>query len=334
MQIENYLRTYQPIIYKTFVNSLKNKHLSHAYLISGNPGTPLLEVAKFLAKSILCDDPSPLACNSCITCLRVDDENYPDFIVIDGEKNSIKKKEVGEIENQFEKKAFESKGIMIYILHLVENMTEEAINSILKFLEEPENEIYAFLTTNNENNILPTIISRCQLMRLKLVDRKQVINEAIENGISQDKAELLSYFYNNSELIQECLEDKDSAEEFEEAKEAFDDLLEALKKDDTREAIYYSQNHIVSLVKTKESARFFLDILVQAFEDILNIQHQKLPILESYSETLNLLANKLSHVDESLIEILKDRNLINSNVNISLLMDHLIYSIIKEDKHE
>ena len=306
--------------------------MSHAYLISGNPGTPLLEVAKFLAKSILCDDPSPLACNSCITCLRVDDENYPDFIVIDGEKNSIKKKEVGEIENQFEKKAFESKGIMIYILHLVENMTEEAINSILKFLEEPENEIYAFLTTNNENNILPTIISRCQLMRLKLVDRKQVINEAIENGVSQDKAELLSYFYNNSELIQECLEDKDSAEEFEEAKEAFDDLLEALKKDDTREAIYYSQNHIVSLVKTKESARFFLDILVQAFEDILNIQHQKLPILESYSETLNLLANKLSHVDESLIEILKDRNLINSNVNISLLMDHLIYSIIKEDK--
>lgn len=334
MQIENYLRTYQPIIYKTFVNSLKTKHLSHAFLLSGNPGTPLLEVAKFLAKSILCDDPSPLACNSCITCLRVDDENYPDFIVIDGEKNSIKKKEVGDIETQFEKKAFESKGIMIYILHLVENMTEEAINSILKFLEEPENEIYAFLTTNNENNILPTIISRCQLMRLKLVDRKQVINEAVSSGVPQDKAELLSYFYNDSELIQECLNNKESAEEFEEAKEAFDSFLQALEKDDVREAIFFSQSRIISLVKTKESARFFMDILVQAFEDILNIQHQKPPILESYTETLNLLANKLSHVDESLIEILKDRNLINSNVNISLLMDHLVYSIIKEDKHE
>lgn len=332
MQIERYLKTYQPIIYQTFVNSLKSHHLSHAFLLSGNPGTPLLDVAKFLAKSILCDDPSPLACDSCITCLRIDDDNYPDFIVMDGEKGSIKKQAVGNIESQFEKTAFESKGIMIYILHLVENMTEEAINSILKFLEEPGSEIYAFLTTNNENNILPTIISRCQVMRLKLVDRKEVIQEAVENGVEQDKAELLSYFYNNAELIQECLEDKDSREEFIEAKDAFDKLLEALGKEDKREAVYFSQTNIISLVKSKESARFFLDMLVQAFEDMLNIQHQKSPILESYSETLYELANKLSHIDESLLEILKDRNLINSNVNISLLLDHLIYQIIKEDR--
>lgn len=331
MQIERYLKTYQPIIYQTFVNSLNSHHLSHAFLLSGSPGTPLLDVAKYLAKSILCDDPSPLACDSCITCLRIDDENYPDFIVIDGQKGSIKKQEVGNIETQFEKTAFESKGIMIYILHLVENMTEEAINSILKFLEEPGSEIYAFLTTNNESNILPTIISRCQVMRLKLIDRKEVIQEAISNGVEQDKAELLSYFYNNSELIQECLEDKDSREEFEEAKDGFDKLLQALAKEDKREAIFFSQSNIISLVKTKESARFFLDMLVQAFEDMLNIQHQKSPILESYSETLYELANKLSHIDESLLEILKDRNLINTNVNISLLLDHLIYQIIKED---
>ena len=91
MQIEEYLKTYQNVIYKTFVNSFNNKSLSHAYLLVGNPGTPLLEVATFLAKSILCDDPSPFACNSCITCLRVDDNNYPDFLVFDGQKGTIKK---------------------------------------------------------------------------------------------------------------------------------------------------------------------------------------------------------------------------------------------------
>lgn len=330
MQIESYLRTYQPIIYKTFVNSLKNKHLSHAFLISGNPGTPLFEVAKFLAKSILCDDPSPLACNSCITCLRVDDENYPDFIVIDGEKSTIKKGDVGDIESQFEKKAFEAKGIMIYVLHLVENMTEEAVNSVLKFLEEPGSNIYAFLTTNNENNVLPTIISRCQLMRLKMVDRKEVINSAVEAGIDKDKAELLSYFFNDSELIQECLNDKESAEQFNEAKEGFDNLLNCLNSSDKREAIFYTQTHISSLVKTKESARYFLDMLVQAFEDVLNIKNQKPPVLESYVETLNSLVDKLPHIEESLVEILKDRNLLNSNVNIALLLDHLIFSICKE----
>lgn len=330
MQVAKYLQTKQPIIYRTFVRSLENHHLSHAYLISGNPGTPLLQVAKYLAKSILCDNPDPLACNNCITCLRVDDDNYPDFIVLDGSAKTIKKEEVGNIEEQFEKTAFESKGIMIYIIHLVENMGVEAINSILKFLEEPGSEIYAFLTTNNENNVLPTIISRCQLLRLKLVNRQEVIDDAVNLTVSQEDAELLSYFYNDGELIFDIVNDKEKIDDYKDAKNAFVDFLEALKKDDKREAIYYAQTSIIPLVKTKESARFFLDMLVEAFEDILNIQQGKSPILKSYDTILKELSNKLTHIDESLIEILKDRNLINLNVNTSLLMDHLVFSIIKE----
>ena len=332
MQVGTYLEKYQPIIYKTFLNSFKANHLSHAYLISGNPGTPLLEVAKFFAKSILCDDPDPLACNSCITCLRIDDDNYPDFIVIDGSKGRIKKEEVGEIETQFEKTAFESKGIMVYILHLVENMTVEAVNSILKFLEEPGSQIYAFLTTNNESGILPTIISRCQTLRLKQIDRQEVIDSAIELGVEQSDAELLSYFYNDPELIQESLEDSDTQETYLSAKKALEELLENLTNEDYRASIFYAQTYIVSNVKTLPEARFFFDMLGQVFEDILNIKHNKEPILKSYDTILRELSIKLPHVEESLLEILKDRNLLNLNVNVSLLLDNLILKIIKEDK--
>ena len=330
MQVEKYLQNKQPIIYRTFVRSLQNKHLSHAYLISGNPGTPLLEVAKYLAKSILCDEPEPLACNNCITCLRIDDNNYPDFIVLDGSKANIKKAEVGNIETQFEKTAFESKGIMIYIIHLVENMGVEAVNSILKFLEEPGSEIYAFLTTNNENNVLPTIISRCQVLRLKLVNRQEVIQDAMNLNVLKEDAELLSYFYNDGELIYDVLDDKDEHDHYMDAKNAFVEFLKTLGDEDKREAIFFAQKNIIPLVKTKESARFFLDMLVEAFEDMLNIQQGKSPILSSYATILQDLVNKLSNISESLIEILKDRNLINLNVNVSLLMDHLVFSIIKE----
>ena len=52
MQIGKYLKEHQPVIYQTFVNSLENETLSHAYLLVGNPGTPLLETAKYLAKTI------------------------------------------------------------------------------------------------------------------------------------------------------------------------------------------------------------------------------------------------------------------------------------------
>ncbi len=330
MQVEKYLEKYQPVIYKTFLRSLQTEHLSHAYLLCGNPGTPLLEVAKFLAKSILCDDPSPLACNNCITCLRVDDENYPDFIVYDGSKSTIKKDEVANVEEQFEKTAFESKGIMIYVLHLIENMTEQAINSILKFLEEPGKNVYAFLTTNNENSILPTIISRCQVMHLKLIDRQEVIKDAMENDVIKEDAELLSYFYNDGELIAEILEDEDEKDAYQLAKESFIKFLEELNKDDGREVIFYTQTNIIPLVKTKESARFFIDMLTQAFKDILTIQNGGSPVLQSYATILQELSKKLVDVQDILIELLKDRNLINTNVNISLLIDHLVLHIIKE----
>ena len=331
MQVEKYLKNYQPVIYQTFLNSLQKDQLSHAYLISGNNGAPLLDVATFFAKSILCDDPSPMACNSCITCLRVDDGNYPDFFVFDGSKATIKKEAVTTIESAFEKKAFENKGIRVYVLHLIENMTVEAINSILKFLEEPGQKVYAFLTTNNENVILPTIISRCQVLRLKLIDKQIVINTAIEEGVDKKDAELLSYFYNDGELIKEILDDKESNNAFFTAKECFEEIIEVLAEGNTNDIIYQAQSNVANRIKTKEACRYFINMLVMAFEDAINIQNQRDAFLESYATILETLANKLSHLDESLIELLKCSGVINTNVNIPLLIDHIFYIITKEE---
>ena len=331
MQVERYLKTYQPVIYKTFLNSLQKDQLSHAYLISGSNGAPLLDVALFFAKSILCDDPSPLACNSCITCLRVDDRNYPDFFVFDGSKTTIKKDDVDTIESAFDKKAFENKGIRVYVLHLIENMTTQAINAILKFLEEPGQQVYAFLTTNNENVILPTIISRCQVLRLRLIDKQIVIRDAVENGVEKKDAELLSYFYNDGDLIKEILDDKTSNNAFFTAKACFEEMMSVLEEGDANDIIYKSQSDFVSQIKTKECCRFFINMLIMAFEDMINIKNQKNAFLESYDTILKTLSNKLSHIDESLIELLKCSGILNTNVNIPLLIDHLFYTITKED---
>ena len=331
MQVEKYLQKYQPVVYQTFLNALQKDQLSHAYLISGNNGAPLIDVATFFAKSILCDDPSPMACNSCITCLRVDDGNYPDFFVFDGGKSTIKKDDVVTIETAFDKKAFENKGIRVYVLNLIENMTTQAINSILKFLEEPGQNVYAFLTTNNENVILPTIISRCQVLRLRLIDKQIVIKDAIENGVEKKDAELLSYFYNDGELIKEILDDKESNNAFFSAKQCFEDILQVLEEGDSNDVIYSSQSNIVNAIKSKEACRYFINMLVMAYEDMINITNQKNAFLESYATILDNLSKKLSHLDESLIELLKCSGIVNTNVNIALLIDHLFYIITKED---
>lgn len=330
MQIKEYLQTYQPIIYKTFKNALENNTLSHAYLLVGEAGTNLLATVKFLAKSIICDDKDPFACNNCITCLRVDSDNYPDFIVYDGSKDTIKKDAISDIESKFEKTAFETKGIKIYILNLVENMTLEAVNSVLKFLEEPENNIYAFLTTNNENLVLPTILSRCQVMHLRPIPRLDVINEAIKEGINQDDAELLSYFYNDVELIEEELNNKESGKNYILAKNALNEFLEALCQS-PKEAIFIEQTEILPLLKSKESTRFFLDMLINFFEQLLLRKNNKEVLLKSYEQRLDDLLNNLTNIESSLIELLKGRNLINLNVNTSLLLDHLTFTILRKD---
>ena len=334
MQVENYLRKYQPVVYQTFKNSLESDHLSHAYLISGEKGTPLLEVAIFLGKSLICDDPTPFACDNCITCANVDNGNFPDFFIFDGEKETIKKGAVASIEAQSEKSAFTSKGTRIYVMHLIENMTIEAVNSLLKFLEEPGKKIYAFLTTNNKSGILPTIISRCQSLVLKTVDRQEIINEAVNMGIELEDAEFLSYFYNDADLIKDILKSKDSKEQYLNAKEAVSDFFESLKDGDKRKAIYSSQTKIIPLIKNKETARYFLDLMNEIYEDLLKIKYGNEPILKSYDTILMPLADKIPHIEESLIEILKCRNAINTNVNIPLLMDHVILSLIKEVHHD
>ena len=71
-------------------------------------------------------------------------------------------------------------------------------------------------------------------------------------------------------------------------------------------------------------------MLTQAFEDLVNIKYTRDITLKSYDTILKVLAQKLPHLDETLVEILKQRNLVNLNVNISLQLDYLIMYITKE----
>ena len=100
---------------------------------------------------------------------------------------------------------------------------------------------------------------------------------------------------------------------------------------DKSDIIYRAQSNIINKVKSKESCRYFINMLVMAFEDMINIKNQKEAFLESYATILDNLANKLSHLDESLIELLKCSGVVNTNVNISILIDHIFNIITKEE---
>ena len=266
MQVNKYLEEYQPVIYKTFVNALTTNKLSHAYLLSGSVGMPLKDVAIYLAKSLLCDNPNPLACNSCITCMRIEEGNYPDVMIFDGENAKIKKGDIEKITSNFDKTALEEKGIMIYVLHLVETMTPIAVNSLLKFLEEPGRNIFAFLTTENEAKILPTIISRTQVLRFREIDRQKIIKDSGILGVFEEDAEILSGFYNDATTIKEISESKD----YETAKQVLKEQLNALIVS-SDEATYVCQKTVIPALKQQTIARLYIKMLTEVFKDLLNL---------------------------------------------------------------
>ncbi len=327
MQIDKYLEEYQPVIYKTFVNALQSNKLSHAYLLSGSTGMPLKETAIFLAKSLICDHPSPLACNECITCMRVDDGNYADFMIFEGTgAKKIKKGDVEKITSTFDKTALEDKGIMIYVLHLVETMTAVAVNSLLKFLEEPGKNIFAFLTTENESRILPTIISRTQVLRFREIERSKIQKDAENMGVLAEDAEILSGFYNDANTIKEIAESKD----YTTAKQCLQDQLNSLvvSNDD---AIYTNQRFIIPTIKQATVAKLYIKMLIEIFKELLNLSVNESITLKSYDNILHELLKHVGHIDKSLIMLMTSIKKVDSNVNVGLILDHIIYSITKEE---
>lgn len=324
MKFGEYLKEKQPLVYRTFASAVKNQRVAHAYLLCGEAGTPLLETAKFMAKSLICDHPNPLACEDCRSCGRIDHGSYLDFHVLGADEGSIKKEEVENVVEDFSKTPAEAKGIMIYVIHLVESMSVEAINSLLKFLEEPPPHTFAILTTQNEAKALPTILSRCQCMRMLLSPRSEVVEEAIKEGVSKQDAELLSYFNNSVPLI---VEDS-KTQEYKNAKGIFVAALNALSCQKS-ETCYRFENEVIPGLDKKGKARYFLDMLSIAFKDLISIKQKQEPLLSSYVTLIEPL-KKWQHLEESLLEIMKVRNLLDLNINTALLIEHLINYITKE----
>ena len=325
MKYDEYLEKYQPFIYNTFINSLKFNKVSQAYLIKGSDGTPTLDIALFLAKTLICEEPSPLACSSCLNCIRFEEGNYADFMLIDGSKNTIK---VGDIENLqkfLSSSSLEKQGKKIYIINCLENANKEAVNALLKTLEEPTSSVYAFITTQNEAKILPTIISRCQILSLLPINKSIVKQNAINEGVLLEDADILSYFYCDVEVIKQ----KSEEENYKEQKKLLYETLNALTIS-SEEAIYYAQTNLIKNIKTKEDARLYIDLLSIAFKDILHIQNNQPLVLEGAKEQIDTLSKKYKNVSSIYLEIMLSRGQIEDNVNLSLLLQHIFIYIRKE----
>lgn len=322
MSFQNYLQENQKLVYQTFVNSLNNNRLSHAYLLTGNEGTPLLETALFLAKSLLCPEKNPLACENCLTCLRFDEGNYADFKLLNGQEKNIKVSDIEELQSFFQNTPSEKSGIMIYIIHALENSNRESLNALLKFLEEPQNNVYAFITTFNEERLLPTILSRTQHLKLLPLKKEELLQEIISEGISEDDAEIMIQFYGDKKTILQIINNQN----FLRIKDLVFDTLDQLIIS-PKASLYFVESKIIPELKDKNSVRLYLDILSCAFKDIMNVKYNLPLSIKSQEQTFSALAKIIDNPQEIYKEIILSRGKIETNVNLSLLLEHIFIFI-------
>ncbi len=150
----------QEHVTRTLQRALAAGRIAHAYLFAGPRGTGKTSTARILAKAVNCTGGPPLPCNTCPTCLAINEGRAVDLVEIDGASN----RGIDEIRDLREKVRFapSEARYKVYIIDESHMLTTEAFNALLKTLEEPPPHVIFVLATTEPHRIPPTVLSRCQ----------------------------------------------------------------------------------------------------------------------------------------------------------------------------
>lgn len=296
----------QAVIYNTLINSINNNKLSHAYLFDSNGNSDVYDIVMSFCKTILCfnENDDNIIKN---ICNRIDDGNYLDIKIIEPDGLWIKKNQMIDLQNEFSKKAVEGNK-KIYIIKSAEKMNNQTANSLLKFLEEPVDDIIAILVVNNINLVLPTILSRCQILKLNMKEYSDISL----NNINE-------IFYDSS---YSKLSDADKFN-FIENVFSFVDFIEINKLD----SLIYTKKIWHNNFKDREFSLLALELMIYIYYDILKLKYNskylffkdRIDFIEKLSSinSLNCICNKIEILDKNI-------GYLKNNLNINLFVDKLI----------
>ncbi len=148
------------LIYESF----KKEKSGHAFLIETNNSIHCYKDALSFVKKINCPAEYNENCNECDLCFQIDNNSMPSVITVDSENSIITKDEILSLKRKLSKNSQFIK-YNVYILKDTNKLTSISANVLLKFLEEPDSQVIAIFITNNRANVLPTILSRCEIYK-------------------------------------------------------------------------------------------------------------------------------------------------------------------------
>ncbi|MDO6426925.1 hypothetical protein Q4489_07885 [Thalassotalea sp. 1_MG-2023] len=155
------------------LQQIKKQTLPHALMVTGVAGSGKLELVNWLAQSLLCqvssvvDEPnSVVPCQQCKGCHLAKQASHPDLFHVELTSNHVGVDQVRAL-GRFLEKTAQFGQHQVAIVHQADKLTEPAGNALLKTLEEPTKNSFIVLIANDEQRLLPTLISRCRVIAIR-----------------------------------------------------------------------------------------------------------------------------------------------------------------------
>ncbi|SDO47362.1 DNA polymerase III subunit delta' [Desulforhopalus singaporensis] len=149
---------------KMLSRALAGDRLPHAFLFRGEEGVGKQLFARGVAAAVNCRDVNRVgACGICSSCRKFISSNQPDYVVIRPDKGVIKIDRIRQLIRELEFAPYESP-VRVVVIEDVHAMRREAANALLKTLEEPPAKNLFILTAESSQEMLPTLVSRCQVI--------------------------------------------------------------------------------------------------------------------------------------------------------------------------
>jgi len=295
----------------------------HAYLLCGPRGTGKKSVARLCAMTAVCRGEGKRPCGVCGPCRRVLSDTHPDLHTIVPEKGrqTIGVSVLREVLETVAVKSFED-GAKAIVFPEAHKMTPAAQNCLLKTLEEPPQDTVFFLITDQPGALLPTIVSRCRVLRFHPLDDEACVKRLMALGLSQQDAR------RRARMAEGCV---GQALEIDEERLA---LMERLTKDVFSVHRAGDVLSVVNLYKDdKERQKAVMDLLEAAVRDILLAQAGTVSLEDSglSAEAMNYArAVPLSGGLRLSGQITKARMMLASNVSFASAFESVLLMISEE----
>lgn len=177
---------------KLLNRSLASGRLAHAYLFTGPDGVGKNTTAHLMAGYLLCENAAETdPCGFCPGCLKFASGNHPDFLQIRPQGAVIKIDQIRQLKKALSFSPLEAE-YRVTILEDVHTMRREAANSLLKLLEEPPPDNILLLTADESDQLLTTIVSRCQVIPFYPIPREETAEIIMKDSPDLDRASALT----------------------------------------------------------------------------------------------------------------------------------------------